>query len=764
MTYIQERGSTHVYHVNRMSKEEMDHMISLCVHEQPAYCVAACPFKVDTKAMLFYAAKGNFKKALAIYEKITPFPMILCNGCTAPCEAECKLWELGEGVSIREIERGIVRYGESGKRSSVFRMRKKKKAVIFGSGLFPLFLAGELEKKMYPTTIYCQEEDYESYILAAAPRLSESDCKNEAKRLKSMDLDFEFGCSLAIPFIQEKMKLADVVCASEEVAQNLAPEESADLEIMLREQAGIISGPTQSVMDAAFAAKRAALTVDLLVQNLSPHSNRGSEGAVTTSLYTNMEGIEGSKRISCGRDGYSKEETIEEAKRCIQCHCDECMKGCVYLSEYKKHPGLLTREIYNNTQIIMGDHPMNKPMNSCSLCGQCTVTCPNGFDMSQVCKSARENMVSTDKMPLAPHEFALMDMLFSNSEAFLSKPQPGFETCRYVFFPGCQAGAIAPDVVMEAYEDLCERVEGGVALMLGCCGTISEWAGRYEMTEKVNEQLKQELSKLGDPVVIAGCPSCMKQLKESIGAEVRGVWEILKEIGLPQKARGLEIPVAIHDACGARGDAQTQDTIRELLTDMGCAIEDTEYSRDLSPCCGYGGLTAYANKDMAAKMTEKCLERSDAPYITYCMACRDRFAREGRESRHILELLYGAKASNTPDISEKRYNRLTLKEKLLKNIWKEEPIMEKKEYIVTYTEDAIHMMDERMILKSDVERVLLDYRENQEAILDEETKELVTRSRLGNVTFWVRFQETEEGYLVRRAYSHRMNIVKRTGQ
>ena len=43
------------------------------------------------------------------------------------------------------------------------------------------------------------------------------------------------------------------------------------------------------------------------------------------------------------------------------------------------------------------------------------------------------------------------------------------------------------------------------------------------------------------------------------------------------------------------------------------------------------------------------------------------------------------------------------------------------------------MMDERMILKSDVERVLSDYRENQEAILDEETKELVTRSRLGNV-------------------------------
>ena len=167
-------------------------------------------------------------------------------------------------------------------------------------------------------------------------------------------------------------------------------------------------------------------------------------------------------------------------------------------------------------------------------------------------------------------------------------------------------------------------------------------------------------------MIIAGCPSCMKQLKESLGAKVTGIWEILKEIGLPGQAKGLEIPVAIHDACGARGDTQTQDTIRELLADMGCTVVNTEYSRDRSPCCGYGGLTAYANKEMADKMTEKCLERSDCPYITYCMACRDRFVREGRESRHILELLYGINAANMPDISEKRYNRLELKEKLLK--------------------------------------------------------------------------------------------------
>ena len=111
-------------------------------------------------------------------------------------------------------------------------------------------------------------------------------------------------------------------------------------------------------------------------------------------------------------------------------------------------------------------------------------------------------------------------MLFSNNEAFLARPQPGFEKCRYVFFPGCQAAAIAPATVKAAYLDLCERLEGGVALVLGCCGAIADWAGRTEMEEQVHEQLENAFARLGDPVVIAGCPSCAKELKAFSACEV----------------------------------------------------------------------------------------------------------------------------------------------------------------------------------------------------------------------------------------------------
>jgi hypothetical protein len=333
-----------------------------------------------------------------------------------------------------------------------------------------------------------------------------------------------------------------------------------------------------------------------------------------------------------------------------------------------------------------------------------------------------------------------------------------------VFFPGCQAAAVAPETVRAAYLDLCERLGGGVGLMLGCCGAICDWAGRTEMQESTREFLLRELAKLGDPKIIAGCPTCRRELSESVGGEVVGIWDVLEEIGLPEGAKGLDRPAALHDACGARGDERTQRTIRDLAAKLGVELVETAYSGDRSPCCGYGGLTAYANPEVAGEIAQKALERSDAPYVSYCMACRDRFARQGRESRHLLELVYGTDAGAPPDISEKRYNRLNLKRELLWELWQEETAEMKLDYELRYTGEARERMDSRMILTDDVIGVMNAYRESGEAILDSESGLLVARRRIGNATFWVKFTEDAENvYTVHSAYSHRMNVVRREG-
>ena len=48
-----QEGITAVSYTHLDVYKRQDHMISLCVHEQPAYCVAACPFKMDTKAVSY---------------------------------------------------------------------------------------------------------------------------------------------------------------------------------------------------------------------------------------------------------------------------------------------------------------------------------------------------------------------------------------------------------------------------------------------------------------------------------------------------------------------------------------------------------------------------------------------------------------------------------------------------------------------------------------------------------------------------------------
>lgn len=762
MSQIQERGSTHVYKVNKISKEEMDAMTARCVYEQPPFCSAACPLKLDVRAFLKAAADGDFKKALQLYEKVAPFPLVLSAGCEAPCEGKCRLGERGDAVAIRALENAVSRLGEQSRLGGVFRSKKKKTVAVLGADLFTLFLAGELEKKAYPITVFCEQADFSEYLHACAPFLSDAAFALELKRLKGKDIQFEFNRRPDAALYAQKKENCDVLCLSEPVMTALFPDAAILPELMYCEEEGLVCGRCGGVLEAAFGAKKAALTVDRLAQKLDPRNMRGSEGACESRLYTDLSEAESLTRVPLGEEGYTKEQAVAEARRCIRCRCEECLKSCAYLKHYKKHPGLLSREIYNNTQIIMGDHPLNKAMNACALCGQCSVVCPNGFDMARVCLMARRNMVSTDKMPLAPHEFALMDMLFSNGEAFLSRPQPGYTSCKYVFFPGCQAAAIAPSTVRAAYLDLCERLEGGVALLLGCCGAIADWAGRGAMQEQTHELLARELARLGDPVVIAGCPSCAKELRESLGCEVRGIWEVLLAIGLPEGARGLDRPAALHDSCGARGDEQTQRAIRALADRLGCTLVDTPYSGDRSPCCGYGGLTAYANREVAAELTDKCLERSDAPYITYCMACRDRFARQGRESRHILELCYGTDAGAPPDISEKRKNRLALRNELLREIWTEEPMEKKLDYALAFTDEARDMMDGRMILTEDVIAVLDGFRASGEAIEDEDGL-LVARRRVGNATFWVKFSRTAEGFLVRRAWSHRMRVEKREG-
>ena len=113
-----------------------------------------------------------------------------------------------------------------------------------------------------------------------------------------------------------------------------------------------------------------------------------------------------------------------------------------------------------------------------------------------------------------------------------------------------------------------------------------------------------------------------------------GVWDVLLDIGLPEGAPTAAGAVTLHDACGARGDAHTQNAVRALARGLGCEVAEPEYTLDRAPCCGYGGLAATPGRRWRGDMTEFALKDTEgrAAHLLHGLP-RPLRPRRGRRAR-----------------------------------------------------------------------------------------------------------------------------------
>ena len=756
-----------------MEQDLMRELEAKCIQEQPPECVAACPVHVDARKMAAAVAKGDFDAALAVYAKAVAFPSVISRICDAPCQTACKRREAGDPIRIRNLERACVEHGTRQQRSVFLRKRDKEVAVV-GGGLSGLSAAAELGRKGYQVTLYEKSDRPGGSLLALPPEklppeLLETDLKVLEPLPVTIRLNEPVGCDgVPLSDITERYDAVYVAAGSAEGFEELGETDETTLATRIEKvfAGGRMRLKNCSPIAAVGDGRRAAISIDRFLQGVSLASGREREGAFKTELYTDTERIEPLAAVSpSGPDGaYTKEEAQKEAQRCIQCQCLECVKGCAFLAHYKSYPKRYVREVYNNLTIVMGMRHGNEMINSCSLCGQCAAICPNGLNMGEVFLQARREMVRTKKMPPSAHDFALRDLAHSNSDAyFLARNQTGHEKSRHVFFPGCQLGASAPGLVKRAYADLSSRLAGGVGLMLGCCGVIADWAGRERLFEETVEKLTGAWASLGEPEVIAACPTCFTVFKAHYPRmRVRGIWDVLSKTGLPENfVDGKGRVLAVQDACTTRHAPDVQDGVRRLAEKMGYTLEEPRYAQEITQCCGYGGLTSYANPNVGREMAARCAGQSGSDYLTYCINCRDSILREDSRAVHLLELVYpadSAKETGVAGYSLRRENREGLRAQLLREIWGEEALESGYAVSVTLDEQVEKDVEERMILKEDIARAVAAAEESGNKILDKATGRFVASNKSGAVTYWVWYTPENGGFRVHRAYSHRMDI------
>ncbi|MBP2628072.1 MAG: protein of unknown function cysteine-rich region domain protein [Firmicutes bacterium] len=775
-----------------MEQKELRERENRCVQEQPPGCTAACPVHVDARGIAAAVRKEDYGAGAQLLYKMIPFPRIISRICDQLCQLQCKRKEIDESIAMNALEQICVDESHELDLKLIPIQLRSKKVAIIGGGLSGLTAAVELGKKGYNIVVFEATDRLGGSIWGfSESRLPRQKIIDDFALLKRLPVEVKFNFTVGNGS-SSKLSLDSLSASFDAVYLAIGCTDSASLnvELELDAKGNVVIDPltratsnpkvfaggslilghnNKSIITSISHGKIAANSIDRLLQHASLTASRENEGYFTTLLYTNVDGVEPQTAIQCADpvEGYTAEEALQEANRCLLCECLECVKVCEYLAHFRAYPKRYVREVYNNLSIVMGVRHANKMINACNLCGLCEQVCPGKLNMGEICREARHTMVETGKMPPAAHDFALRDMQFSTSEEFvLSKHQLGFVSSSTIFFPGCQLSASSPQHVKKMYQFLCEKITGGVGLMLGCCGVPADWAGQEILFKETLQNIEGSWRKLGAPRVITGCPTCYSIFKRHIPDMVaEPIWTLLERIGLPDKTDGKKtlLKLAVHDTCTTRHEAELQQSIRNILGKLGHQVEELKNSREITECCGYGGLMLFANKEIAHKTINKRVSESDRDYLTYCAMCRDNFANQGKRTYHLLDLVFAIEGQDLagqkgPGYSDRQENRARLKTTLLKEVWGES--VNKEEYSITLIipENVRDLMEERMILKEDLIKVIEHAESTGNKFKNTENDNYIAYFKPVSVTYWVEYSLHKDGFIVHNAYSHRLEI------
>lgn len=768
-----------------MEQAELRILEDKCIQEYPPTCTATCPIHVDVRTLAAEISRGNYAAALKTLKKTLPFPGIISRICDHPCHAVCKRNEAGDAINIRALERACVEHGNLAGEKPRQLPKKTRRVAVVGGGLSGLTAAFDLARKGYGVTMYEATDRLGGSVWEVTDaELPASVIQSDVAIVTDLGVAVRYHTSVGhdgeLDAVRREFDAVYVaIGAQAAVPFNLARAADGRVQVdpvtFATSADGVFAGGSllrgnapRSPITSISEGRRAGISIDRYLQNVSVTASRVNEGAYTTRLYTDTRDIAPLPVVAPSNPaaGYDQREASQEAGRCLQCECMECVKVCAYLEHYGRYPRKYVREIYNNLSIVKGERKGNRFINSCSLCGLCAEVCPEDLSMGQVCKSARHLMVQQGRMPLSAHDFALRDMQFSNSDKFaLARNQPGTTSSDFVFFPGCQLSASAPEHIERVYAYLQETLGANVGLMLRCCGAPADWAGRADLFQAGTDALMAEYRELGSPQVVVACSSCYQVFQTHL-PDIRlvSLWELYDRMGLPEVATPGQGTVAVHDPCSTRYERHVQDSARNLLNRLGYQIEELPLSREKTECCSYGGVMWLANPDLAQTVVERRIQASPQDYVTYCTMCRDFFAGRGKPTLHLLDLIYGQPeraAERGPGFSQRHENRARLKRKLLKDIWGEtmDGQAEYEAIKLIIADEVQERLDKRLILVEDLQKVIAFAERTGAKFHNQATDHWLAYHKPTSVTYWVEYAPQGDAFVVYNAYSHRMEIA-----
>lgn len=735
-----------------------------CTQELPPRCQAACPLKLDVRLFLQHMHGGAWNEARKVLERHIPLAGIICRVCDHPCEDACLRRELGGGLAVGELERACLEWSAAPR--PLPRARKITSLTVLGAGLAGLVAAREIARKGHTVKLW-HAGTVGDVLAQAFPALTAAQRDAELEML-AKDVTFCEGM-LDAALLATVSAEAEAVFVDAAAVHGLTPERSAvDAETLLwRDNICCGGWLERSPTGHAFASasrqagdgRRAALTLERVMGGLSLTAAR-VDADTDKRLHTDLEGIAPQPRLIPQGGMFTEEDARSEAARCMQCQCLICVKACAYMRRHGSYPRQYARQIHNNASIVKGHHLANSLINGCTLCGQCTELCPEGFSMAELCLAARQDMVRRDYMPPSAHAFALedMDSAVGAHAVFHLEGRPAF-----AFFPGCQLWAARGPQVLAAWRWLQElplAADGrtGVGLILSCCGIPAHWAGRQERFTDLLQDFRTRWEAAGAPRIITGCASCHKLFTEFL-PETRplSLWEALDAHPVPKSRGGAAQTLSVHDPCTARHNEAWQKAVRSLAGKCGVTVHEPRHTGTQTACCGYGGLAWNAQPDVARDISMALAEELPHTALASCVMCRDRLVAQDKACLHLLDVLPLDAESvppleKAPGLSARRAHRAALRRSLGGDVASRTTAGIR----LRMADTVLEAMENRYILREDAEEAVAGVEATGNRFQETESGHFVGAWRPRHVTFWVRYSVEDDGFVLHDAWCHRM--------
>jgi heterodisulfide reductase subunit D len=284
----------------------------------------------------------------------------------------------------------------------------------------------------------------------------------------------------------------------------------------------------------------------------------------------------------------------------------------------------------------------------CTLCGECSVSCPVSIDAKNLWLALRETLVEMGHYPKAAERLKgnLLEVHNISGDEneervdwleFLDElPDHGYqkERAQVVYFVGCVASYFPlVQKIPQAFVEILDKAGVDFTLLGGeewCCGFPLIGAGMKKEAEALIGHNVEMMKQKGVERAVFACPSCYHTWMEEYDTDIEifHSTQFIKELIEEGKITFKEgtIKVTYHDPCDLGRASGVYEPPREILRAIpGVDLVEMEANREGCKCCGGGGNLEMVDPDLSAALAQEKIKEIQATgaetVITSCQQC-----------------------------------------------------------------------------------------------------------------------------------------------